>query len=121
MEQPLTKAVKLLHGYNEMVKRDPQYKLNKSYSPRTDIDDFLYSDEIYPIYKKLLLGSDVVRHSKLEDFGDYDKKEYLVELLNGEVVDCWPNADTMNAMDGSGRIFDASDVHSFKIHPESEC
>lgn len=118
---PLIEAIKLLHGYNEMVKRDPQYKLNKPYSPKTDIDDFLYSDEIKPIYKSLLKNSEIIRHSKHEDFGDYDKKEYDVELLNGEELKCWPNAGAMMSLDGSGRMFDPADVHSFKISPTSEC
>lgn len=111
----LSKAIKLLHEYNEMIKRDPQYKLNKCYSPKTNIDEFLYSDEVLPTYKKLLSNTDIIRKSKHVDFGDYEKSEYIVELLNGEVVVCWPNAGCMNAMDATGRIFKASDVHSFKL------
>jgi hypothetical protein len=120
MKLLLMKAINLLYGYNQMVKTDPQYKLDKPYSPKTDIDSFLEMDEVSPIVKQMLLDGDIVRKSKHTDFGDYEKVEYLVELLNGEVVVCYPNAGLMNATDSSGRVFGASDVWSFKVDPDSE-
>lgn len=111
----LRKAIRLLYGYNQMVKTDPQYKLDKPYSSKTDIDVFLEMDEVSPIVKKMIEQGDIIRKSKYEDFGDYEKKEYDVELLNGELVTCWPNDGYMNSMDSSGRMFEASDVWSFRL------
>jgi len=117
----LTEAVKLLYGYNQMVKRDPQYKLDKSYSPKTNIDDFLIKEEIKPIVSKLLLDGEVHRRTFVKSFGDYEKQEYIVELLNGEIVNCWPNSGSMVSLDKSGRMFDPQDVFSFKLNPVQEC
>jgi hypothetical protein len=39
-----------------------------------------------------------------EDF-DYEKVIYQVKLKDGAIVQCWPNAGFMNAVDGSGRVF----------------
>ena len=117
----LKQSLRLLYGYNTMVKRDPQYKLDKPYSPKTDIDAFIESHpEINELVKQMIKDGDIIRKSNLTDFGDYDKKEYLIGLLNGEVVNCWPNAGYMTAMDGSGRDFEPSDVWSFRLNPNSE-
>jgi len=37
--------------------------------------------------------------------GEYEKQVYEVKLKSGEVVACWPNADTLHALDNSGRVF----------------
>lgn len=116
MKLLLMKAIKLLYGYNQTVKTDPQYKLDKPYSPKTDIDMFFESyPEVSTLVKQMIKDGDIIRKSKLESFGDYEKEEYSVELLNGEVVVCYPNAQCMHSLDGSDRVFEPLEVFSFKI------
>lgn len=98
MDILLKKSIKLLHKYRDKYK---------------DIDSFLNNEEISDIVKNLVEQGYIIRKPRHEDFGDYDKEEYEVELLNGENVICYPNAGKMVSLDKSGRVFYPSDVHSF--------
>lgn len=52
--------------------------------------------------------------------GEYDKDFYEVLLPNGDIVlECWPNAGKMFAMDGTGRMWEVKDKIQVRkvIHP----
>jgi hypothetical protein len=37
--------------------------------------------------------------------GDYEKEGYDIMLKDGTIIEnCWPNARTFHALDGSGRV-----------------
>ena len=49
---------------------------------------------------------------------DYEKEEYEVKLRSGEILICYPNANTMHSLDGSGRIFQPKDIELMRIKHE---
>lgn len=52
--------------------------------------------------------------------GSYEKEFHYVHLPDGTKVTCWPNAGTMNAIDGSGRRWRPEDKPLVSIQPEEE-
>jgi hypothetical protein len=52
--------------------------------------------------------------------GSYEKEFHYVHLPDGTKVTCWPNAGTMNAVDGSGRRWRPEDKPLVSIQPEEE-
>lgn len=45
---------------------------------------------------------------------NYEKEFYAVKLEDGSIIKCWPNAGYMNAVDGSGRMYNES--HNIQVY-----
>jgi hypothetical protein len=64
-----------------------------------------------------MANQDKEEMSKWHKFtGRYIKRVYEVRLKNGDIVQCWPNAGKMTALDGSGRQFTEED--NIEIRPQ---
>jgi len=50
--------------------------------------------------------------------GAYRKEFYEVRLKSGDIIECWPNAGRMVALDGSGREFKPEDKVAVRLKEE---
>jgi hypothetical protein len=74
------------------------------------------------VYRRLVTAEE--QPSFLRMFADdphgYEKRQYEVLVGDCEAVSCWPNAEMMHALDGSGRSWPAADVLCKPKHDDEE-